>query len=212
MVAGMGTSHGTGTRQGARQGTGARQRVRTAGGLAAAGLVLLAATGCSSGPSGDETAWAGAMCTATENAVLASNLVADDVPPPEALSDTNLALYQARLGTEIARQSDTVEALSSQLASVPRSLSDAMAPLNQPVADVTAAFTASGPALGAVTGAVDVASATTAMPAADAATQKTQSAALGVVRAIQATGNEAFTQAPTCRFPSLSAAPSASAS
>lgn len=186
--------------------------LRTWGVVGATGLLAFTTAACSSGPSGDETAWAGAMCTATENAVLASNLVANDVPPPETLSDSNLALYQARLGTEIAQQSSTIEGLSSQLASVPRSLSSAMESLQQPVADVGAAFTASGPALGAVTGAVDVNSATAAMPAADAAAAKTQAAALGVVKAIQATGNQAFTDASTCRFPSLSGAPSASSS
>jgi hypothetical protein len=184
------------------------RRIRT---LAAAACLALPLAACSGGASGDEVAWAGAMCTATANAYLSSTLVANDTPPPEKVTDDSLPLYQARLLTEVSQLSTAVQAVTEQLGTVPSSLADATASLSQPVADLSATFTASGGPMSALAGAPDAAAAEAAMPPAAKASRETQASAIALAQAVLALGSTtpAFTDAESCRLPSPTPVPAA---
>jgi hypothetical protein len=177
--------------------------------LVLAACLALPLAGCSAAQSGEDSAWAGATCTAVANAYLATTLLANDVPPPEALTDDNLPLYQARLGDEISQTSSAITSVDTQLASVPSSLSGDVASLTQPAADLSAAFTASGEPLAGVTSALDAKAAEAAMPPAAEATTKTQAAAVALAQAVLAlNSNDAFSSASSCQLPSPTPVPS----
>lgn len=171
--------------------------------LALTACLVLPLAACSAAQSGEDTAWAGATCTATANAYLATTILANDVPPPEKLTDDNLALYQARLGDEISQAASAIESVNAQLAAVPSSLAGDTESLKQPAADLQTSFTAAGAPLSSVTGALDAKAADAAMPPADAATRTTQAAAVALAKAvIDLNGNSAFSGASTCQLPS----------
>lgn len=123
-------------------------------------------------------------------------------PPPEKLTSSSLPGYQSRLGAELAEVGTSVDEVGTQLATVPSGLADTVTSLNQPVADLKAAYEASEGPVMAVAEAGGVSAAEAAMPAADAATRKTQVSAVGLANAILALSSDpAFAGAPACVLP-----------
>lgn len=171
--------------------------------LLAAVTLVLPLAGCGKAQAGEDSAWAGALCTATTNAYLSASLLANDVPPPEKLTASSLPGYQTRLGTELGEVGTSVDEVNTQLGSVPSGLTDTVASLTQPAADLQAAYDASESPVMTVVEASGVAAAESAMPAADAATLKTQATAAALAKAILALdGEPAFAEAPACDLPS----------